>query len=603
MLSAGYPSLKFEVVNCSMVAINSHGVLQIARECAAYQPDLFVIHLGNNEVVGPFGAAGVLGPFTPSIRIVRANLALKRSRVAQLTEEIIQRASRGNQPKQVWNGMAMLLNQKVRSDDARLTTIYSSFRTNLEDIVRSCRDSGAQVVLCTVPVNLRDCAPFASLHAPGLEGERLESWQKSFDEGVRLHGEKKYVEALSQYRKAEAIDPEFAELEYRIGQCALSMHDNEAAQAAFVRARDLDAVRFRTDSTLTNISREVAAENQADGVRLADGTKAFARAEPTGLPGHDLFLEHVHMTFKGNYLLGKEVYDTITKPAQPRLVGVNSPPLTEEEAAVHLGHSDWSDLKFDSEMYERLIQEPPFTYQFDHTEDCRQWEARLNGMRERVNAGGKEKALARYAEAAKIAKNDWMICCQYGELLYQSGYLAEAEHQLRAAISRFQHCWEAQCLLGAIEMQNNKFADAEKRFRYVLRFNPKMEAAYLGLADILNREGKSSEGLALLENLYKDRPKSVPLVKMIASILVRAKRFDEAEPWLRKGLELDPDEPKPSAKPRIGGDDSVFVAITFASFTPLGAERLAFGFGADVTVRAAKNSRRGIKKGEFVISN
>ena len=44
-----------------MVAINSHVALPIARQCAERQPDLLVVHLGNNEVVGPFGAAGVLG--------------------------------------------------------------------------------------------------------------------------------------------------------------------------------------------------------------------------------------------------------------------------------------------------------------------------------------------------------------------------------------------------------------------------------------------------------------------------------------------------------------------------------------------------------------
>src|SRR5262249_57841850 len=46
MLRARYPGVRFEVVNTAMVAINSHVVLPIVRQCAEHDPDLFIIHLG-----------------------------------------------------------------------------------------------------------------------------------------------------------------------------------------------------------------------------------------------------------------------------------------------------------------------------------------------------------------------------------------------------------------------------------------------------------------------------------------------------------------------------------------------------------------------------
>ena len=36
-----------------MTAIDSHVTVEIARDCTAHQPDLFIVYLGNNEVVGP----------------------------------------------------------------------------------------------------------------------------------------------------------------------------------------------------------------------------------------------------------------------------------------------------------------------------------------------------------------------------------------------------------------------------------------------------------------------------------------------------------------------------------------------------------------------
>ena len=44
-----------------MTAINSHAILPIARECARRDGDLWIIYMGNNEMVGPFGAGTVFG--------------------------------------------------------------------------------------------------------------------------------------------------------------------------------------------------------------------------------------------------------------------------------------------------------------------------------------------------------------------------------------------------------------------------------------------------------------------------------------------------------------------------------------------------------------
>src|SRR5436190_19818861 len=123
MLRARYPDSHFEVVNTSMVAINSHVVLQIARQCARLDPDLFIVHVGNNEVVGPFGAAGVLGPFSPHLRIIRANLALKKTRTGQLLHRWVQGIANKEEAPRSWEGMTMFAQSKIRADDDRLTSI------------------------------------------------------------------------------------------------------------------------------------------------------------------------------------------------------------------------------------------------------------------------------------------------------------------------------------------------------------------------------------------------------------------------------------------------------------------------------------------------
>jgi hypothetical protein len=62
MLHDKYPGLTFEVHTAAMVAINSHAIREIAADCAEHDPDLFILYMGNNEVVGPFGPGTCLPP-------------------------------------------------------------------------------------------------------------------------------------------------------------------------------------------------------------------------------------------------------------------------------------------------------------------------------------------------------------------------------------------------------------------------------------------------------------------------------------------------------------------------------------------------------------
>ena len=48
-------------------------------------------YLGNNEMVGPFGAGTVFGSRAPGVGLVRADLAVKTTRIGQLLDSLMQR--------------------------------------------------------------------------------------------------------------------------------------------------------------------------------------------------------------------------------------------------------------------------------------------------------------------------------------------------------------------------------------------------------------------------------------------------------------------------------------------------------------------------------
>ncbi len=102
LLEGRFPGQHFEVVNTAMTAINSHVILPIARDCAAQHGDFWVIYMGNNEVVGPYGSGTVFGPQAASLALVRAGVAFKATRLGQALGSMVRAFSKpAAQPKRM----------------------------------------------------------------------------------------------------------------------------------------------------------------------------------------------------------------------------------------------------------------------------------------------------------------------------------------------------------------------------------------------------------------------------------------------------------------------------------------------------------------------
>ena len=239
MLRDQFPDTRFEVINAAMTAINSHVALPIARDCARHQPDLFVVYMGNNEVIGPYGSGTIFQGFLPSLTLIRSNIFLKSTYIGQVFARILT----GGQDRREWQGMSMFLEHRVAADDPRMGRLYSHFRSNLTDICDVARKSGAQVILCTVGTNLKDSPPFASFTATissvgPAERERLNQAASVAAEAHR------FEEAVEQFLGAAKIDDRRADRHFRLGLCLFGMDRFREARSQFILARDLDALRL-----------------------------------------------------------------------------------------------------------------------------------------------------------------------------------------------------------------------------------------------------------------------------------------------------------------------------------------------------------------------
>jgi tetratricopeptide (TPR) repeat protein len=414
MLRERFPSMKFEVVNTGSVAINSHVVLRIAEGLAGQKPDLFIIYSGNNEVVGPYGPGTMLTSVGMSMPLVRGAIFFRSTRIGQLVTKL-------GTKKREWHGMEMFLDQQVTASSPLLQKAYENYDRNLRDTIAVAQAAGAKVIVSTVATNLKDCAPFASLHRKNLSQNDLQRWSALLKQGSDFD-ENAPAEALKAYQAAEAIDSEYAELEFRIARAYWKAGNYKSAKEHFLRARDLDTLRFRADSKINEINRSVALSLKH--VALVDAEKILSDAAPEGIIGSDQVYEHVHMTPEGNYLLARAIFAQIAPELAKQ--ALSSDPISEAECERLLALTAYDRWRLAAEMFSRL-QKAPFTNQLNHSEQLFSyaWGAQTPSENPNDTAAQYQWALARNPD-------DQMLHLRFATFLFPYNRNAAAQEMVLA---------------------------------------------------------------------------------------------------------------------------------------------------------------------------
>ena len=525
LLQARHPERKIEVINLAMTAINSHVIREIAHDCVPLEADAWVIYAGNNEVVGPFGAGTVFGAQAPKRSHIRATLALRCSRLGQLAERCLREPETPE-----WLGLELFLQHQVPADDPRLLRVYDDFALNLGDIVAAGGRARAKVVLTTSPVNLTTCPPFASRHRPGLSAAELAEWDQHFAAGCRAESDHRFTDALAAYRLAAALDSEFAELIFRRAACEHACGSDTAANVDFHLARDLDTLRFRADSHLNDIVRDVA---RATGVALVDAEAGLGT--PPASPEADLFYDHVHPNFRGHSLLAARFAATLERELFPSPSTAAPDWLREAELASRLAFTDFDRRRVLQEMRARLRQ-PPFKSQLN-------FQARDEWLRQELAAPATAlRDLAPvYRNALTLGPDDSLLRANFARLLEAADDPAGAAEQWRQYGRLLPHEPDAWFHLGNLEYNAGRLPDAARFFQQALACRPACVEALNGLGLALAAQGKRAEAIRQFEALLRADPRFSAARVNLALVLATRGDTPAAIDQYRTTLRLDPD--------------------------------------------------------------
>jgi tetratricopeptide (TPR) repeat protein len=556
LLRERHPGLKVEVINTGITAINSHTVRAIAKDCASREGDFWIVYMGNNEVIGPYGPGTVFNSTSvPPLWLIRAQLALKMTRLGQCAERVAAPFFRGSTAPGTWSGMEMFIQSKVSADDPRMAGVHDNFRRNLEDIVRLGAAHGACVLLCPPAHNIRNCGPFASVHDPRLSAEDLSRWNQWYEQGKAVGATNEDL-ALDFFNKAEALDSRHADLAFRQGIIHANLKHQDQARQYLERARDLDALRFRPDRQINAIHRELAAAHAADNVRLVDTEAAVAQGSTNGLPGWEMLYDHVHCTFAGNYVLAMAMATNIDSSLPPRLKAIPEtalPWLSQEECARRIAYTSFDQYQITDTMWGRM-KHAPFTQQSDWNRNIGHLQDELNALKPQIKPWALKKFAEIHRQAVEHAPEDWNLLASHARLLQYAGNITNAIFQWRETL-RLAPCHpQAHCNLGMLLAGAGNHEEALFHLQTALELCPEFPEALNSLGSMLAKKQQFKQALVYYQKAVELAPDSVPSLLNSARTLEQLGRHDSAARIFNRILALAPDNTEARRHLNIVGD-------------------------------------------------
>ncbi|HTD86301.1 MAG TPA: hypothetical protein VK850_06960, partial [Candidatus Binatia bacterium] len=202
MLETNLPGKRIEFVNAAMRGIDSHIVRKIAADCARLKPEVFIVYMGNNEVIGLHGPEPGCSRLSQWLPLMRAADFLKGTRLGQLV-----RRSAGSSQK-TDQDMDFFRKHRLAPDDWRREAVLQNFAADLRDICTAGKRAGAKVIVSTVPVNMKDFPPLGSLSGQynAEEQFRLGHYQQALDwDALQFRVDSRTNEKMRQIATHQAV--------------------------------------------------------------------------------------------------------------------------------------------------------------------------------------------------------------------------------------------------------------------------------------------------------------------------------------------------------------------------------------------------------------
>jgi superkiller protein 3 len=409
-------------------------------------------------------------------------------------------------------------------------------------------------------------------------------WDRSFRIGQEALREGNLESARDSLGKAAEIDPLRADLEFRLGQLHEALGNLGIARSKYGKARDLDSFRFRADKEINRRIRKVAAESKSQSVRFVDPEEHWSldleaiddSVESIGIPGDQLFVDHVHFRFSASYELARRYLpdiEALLGLADGASGNVVNAEASIEEVAARLALTPYDRYSMAATVAE-MTSRPPFTGQMEHASRQRARRAEVRALGHIASARTSETEEL-YRDALDRWPQDVLLRTNFATFFQSSGQhvaavplwknltreipgVAAWHRQLGFALAR-EGQWseamaemeEAQHLegesaashvnIGMILELQEQFEAAALRYREAIEIDPRNREANWNLALLLERDEQLQGAEELFVSMLEIHPESAQVHNRLAEFLDRQGRIEEAVEKYRRALDIRPD--------------------------------------------------------------
>ena len=303
------PEVAWEVVNAGVLSMGSHRVYEVMREALRFEPDLYIVCMGNNEFLeevsvtsdGLTGLGQRIGRFARKLRVVnfgRHVLGVGESRPDSVLGEHVAR-----EPE------FPLIHSKEQYE-ARLLFLEA----NVGLMIDFARAHGVRIAFVPTAPNLL-CAPGNPVHGSGF-AENEARWNELWARGRAEYDAGRWDAAIATIRTLIEIDDRHAGAHYELGISLLGDRRTAEARQALLLANLNDRAGAHANSDVIDAILDTCRERGAETVDVrgafdeflqSDYDRFFLRDEPLAL-----FLDHCHPTEIGHQIIARALADLLS---------------------------------------------------------------------------------------------------------------------------------------------------------------------------------------------------------------------------------------------------------------------------------------------------
>ena len=550
ILPAADNARSWEVINAGGISYASYRVAMVMEELTNYEPDLFIVYCGHNEFLEDRTYASIID--TPSSIRGIGSLA-SRTRVYTAVRNLLRprqhASSSGHADRELLpSEVKTLLDdgvgpQAFTRDDGHQRQILSHYRYNLDRMVEIARGNGARIIMVQPASKLRSCAPFKSEHGTEFSSAQESRWKQLWKDGTTAEEGERWDDALAYLDEASKMDSRYARLHFARARVLDRLDRHAEAKQAYVRARDEDICPLRALSPMQEIVSEVAAEND---VPLIDFVKIMEERSPNGIPGEELFLDHVHPTIEGHRILALALLDELATRMIVRLDDTwNDDRLDEvvnrvESSIDEQAHGaalrnlakvlNWAGKKEEANRLALRAAEMV-------TGDANTYYLAGNALAER---GELEEAIGQYQQALRIDPNYLEVHNALGANYQRLGQPQMALEHYQKALEIRPSFAPAQSNLGAFYLSQGKTEEAARHFEAAIRSNPRYYKARNNLGVLLLNQGKLPQAAEQFRAVLNTNPQLAEAHFNLGRVMLRQGESDQAVQHFQEALQLDP---------------------------------------------------------------